>query len=139
MNEIITSQPASGSPDVPDASRTLGILRRAIFYVSLPFGILTFLLPLRGKQIGADAVQIGLFFSVFFIMLVILRPLVGVGLDRFGRRPFFLSGVLGYALTMIAFAFAGQIWVILLARILQGIASSLLWLSAQSITAELGR
>jgi MFS family permease len=37
---------------------------------------------------------------------------------------------------MVVFAFAEQVWVILLARSLQGIASSLLWLSAQAITAD---
>jgi hypothetical protein len=66
LNEItskkssIQFQKEAGNPSA------LAILRRAIFYISLPFGILSFLLPLRGAQIGADAVQIGLFFTVFF-------------------------------------------------------------------------
>jgi hypothetical protein len=50
---------------------TLNTLRRAIFLVSLPFGILHFVLPIYGKSIGANAVQIGLFFSVFSMMTVL--------------------------------------------------------------------
>ena len=115
---------------------TLYTLRRAIFMISLPFGILSFVLPIYGKQIGADAVQIGLFFSVFSLMTVLLRPIVGAGLDRYGRRPFFLAGLAGYGATMFAFALSNQVWVILAARTFQGIASAFLWLAARAITAD---
>ena len=113
---------------------TLYTLRQAVFLISLPFGILNFVLPIYGKEIGADAVQIGLFFSAFSLMTVLLRPIVGAGLDRYGRRPFFLVGLAGYGATMFAFAFSNQVWVILVARTFQGIASAFLWLAARAIT-----
>jgi MFS family permease len=114
----------------------LSTVRQTIFLVSLPFGILAFILPFYGKEVGADAVQIGLFFSAFSLMTVLLRPAVGVGLDRYGRRPFFVAGMIGYGLTMLAFAFSAQVWAIVLARILQGTASACLWLAAQAITSD---
>lgn len=117
--------------------KTAKALRQSVFWVSLPFFILSLLLPVYGREIGANVVEIGLFFSVFSLMTVLLRPLVGWGLDRFGRRRFFLLGLLSYALAMGSFALIDRIWGILLARILQGIASSLLWLSARAITADL--
>ena len=73
-------------------SDTLGALRQAIFMLSLPFGILSFALPIYGKEIGADAVQIGLFLSAFSLMTVLLRPIVGAGLDRYGRLDFLRVG-----------------------------------------------
>ncbi|MDY6877136.1 MAG: MFS transporter [Chloroflexota bacterium] len=115
---------------------TLYTLRQAVFLISLPFGILSFVLPIYGKEIGADAVQIGLFFSAFSLMTVLLRPIVGAGLDRYGRRPFFLAGLIGYGATMFAFALSNQVWVIVVARTLQGIGSAFLWLSARAITAD---
>jgi len=115
----------------------LSTLRRTIFFISMPFFILGLMLPIYGKQIGASVVEIGLFFSAFSLMTVIFRPLVGWGLDRFGRRGFFIAGLSGYTLTMISFAFIDQAAGIVLARILQGISSSLLWLSASAITADL--
>ena len=120
-----------------NADSTLAVLRRTIFLISMPFFILGLMLPVYGKEIGASAVEIGLFFSVFSLMTVLVRPLVGWGLDRFGRRGFFLAGLGGYALTMISFAFIDQTAGILLARIFQGISSSLLWLSVSAITADL--
>ena len=116
---------------------TLGLLRRILFLISLPFFILNLLLPIYGRQIGASLVEIGIFFSAFSAMTVILRPLVGWGLDHFGRRKFFLAGVAGYAITMFSFAFIDQVWGVILARIVQGISSSLLWLSANAIIADL--
>lgn len=115
----------------------LSTLRRTLFLISMPFFILELLLPIYGKRIGASVVEIGLFFSAFSLMTVILRPLVGWGLDRFGRRGFFLTGLGGYAITMISFAYIRQAAGIVLARIFQGISSSLLWLSASAITADL--
>jgi MFS family permease len=91
---------------------TLGTIRQAILFISLPFGILEFALPIYGKAIGAGALQIGLFFSAFFLMTVLMRPIVGVGLDRYGRRLFFLAGLLSYALTMFVFTFSNQAWTI---------------------------
>lgn len=117
---------------------TLAVLRRTIFLISMPSFILGLMLPVYGKEIGASAVEIGLFFSVFSLMTLLMRPLVGWGLDRLGRRGFFLAGLGGYALTMISFAFIDQTVGVLLARIFQGISSSLLWLSVSAITADLG-
>lgn len=124
------------SKGTPDRGRTLATLRQAITLVSLPFGMLSFLLPLYGKEIGASAVQIGLFFSSFSLVLVLLRPLVGAALDRLGRRPFFIAGLVGYALTMFAFARSDQVWAIVAARTVQGGASAFLWLAARAITAD---
>lgn len=115
----------------------MSILRKTIFLISMPLFILGLLLPVYGKEIGASVVEIGLFFSSFSLMSVLLRPLVGWGLDRYGRRSFYLAGLGGYALTMIGFAFIDQIVGIILARILQGVSASLLWLSASAITADL--
>lgn len=118
------------------SAQVIQFMCRAIFLISLPFGILDFVLPIYGKRLGADAVQIGLFFSAFSFMIVVLRPLVGAALDRWGRRPFFLAGLCGYILTMLIFAFSVTVWWIVLARLFQGIASACLWLSAQAITAD---
>ncbi|MGD2146860.1 MAG: MFS transporter [Anaerolineae bacterium] len=116
--------------------QTLSTLRRTVFLVSLPFYIISLLLPVYGKEIGASVVEIGLFYTAFSLMTVLLRPMVGWGLDRFGRRGFLIAGVGGYAATMLSFAFIQQVVGMVLARVFQGISSSLMWLSAQAITAD---
>ncbi len=122
--------------DPAPSTATLATVRRSIFWVSWPFFIMTLLLPVYGQELGASVVEIGLFFSAFSLMMVLLRPVVGWAIDRFGRRPFFLLGLASYAVTMFGFAAVGQVWGIVVARILQGIASSFLWLSAHAMVAD---
>jgi MFS family permease len=112
-------------------------LNHTLLLVSLSFGILNFVLPIYGKQVGASAVEIGLIFSVFSLMPLLLRPLVGVGLDRYGRRGFFISGLAAYGLAMIGFAFSSSVTGLVIARVLQGIASAILWLAVNAIVADL--
>jgi DHA1 family multidrug resistance protein-like MFS transporter len=118
----------------PEAVRST--LQRSLFFISWPFFLIGLLLPVYGLEIGADVVQIGLFFSAFSLMTVVLRPLVGRGLDWFGRRPFFVLGLAGYALAMVSFAYADQVWAIIAARVMQGVASSFMWLAAYATTAD---
>lgn len=120
-----------------DNTRALKSVRYSLFFVSWPFFLLSLLLPVYGREIGANAVQIGLFFSVFSFMMVVFRPIVGWGLDRIGRRPFFLLGLAGYAAAMLGFAFSDQVWGIYAARVLQGIGASFTWLAVYAITADL--
>jgi len=134
--EIEVQTPSIAIPAQPEPRRALTVLYRAVFLISLPFGILDFVLPIYGKRIGASAVQVGLFFSVFWLMIVLLRPLIGEGLDRYGRRRFFLAGLFGYAMTMLSFALADQVWHIVAARTIQGISSAFFWLSAQAMIAD---
>ena len=108
----------------------------SVLIMSLPFGVLNFVLPIYGHEIGASAFEIGLFFTAYSLMLVILRPLIGRGIDRLGRRPFLLIGLGGYALTMFLFASAKDVSGLITARTLQGISSAFLWLAARSMIAD---
>lgn len=123
-------QPAINDP-------RLRLLRASIFFISLPFGILMFALPLVGRELGASALEIGGLFSIFALMLVIIRPLVGHGLDRFGRRPFLIAGLLGYALANAGYALTTELWGLYAARLAQGLGSGLMWLAAYAIVADL--
>lgn len=132
----LNAGPSAAASQRTVAAGVLPTLRQSVFWVSMPFFILGLLLPVYGRQIGAGVIDIGLFFSVFHVMTLLLRPVVGWGLDRYGRRPFFVVGLGGYAITMAGFASAGQVWGIIVARIAQGVASSLVWLSANAIVAD---
>jgi len=118
-------------------SRTLNMLWRAVFWVSFPFGILSFVLPIYGKELGATALEVGGFFSAISFVPVIVRPFLGRALDRWGRRPFLLLGLLGYVVAMVAFCLADTVWLLTVARFIQGLGQAFLWLSAYAIVADL--
>ena len=118
-------------------SRRLKTLVNAIFLISFPFGLLFFTLPFLGKEMGASALAIAGLYSAFSLMTVLLRPVIGWALDRYGRRPFLLGGLGAYLVANLTFLWANTIGLLYLARIAQSIGSSLTWLSAYAMVADL--
>ncbi|MEM7358348.1 MAG: MFS transporter [Pseudomonadota bacterium] len=109
----------------------------SIFFGSFAFVFLNFSLPIRADDLGIDAVGIGGMYAVFTGTMLIIRPLVGYCLDRFGRRWFFTSAFVFYVAAMSVFAQSSTIYDFYLARFLQGIGASLMWVSARTIIADL--
>jgi MFS transporter, DHA1 family, multidrug resistance protein len=117
--------------------RGISALHRAILLGSLSFGILGFSLPIYAKQMGASALDIGGMMSIFALMITIARPLVGWGIDHFGRKLFLVLSFIFYAIAMGLFAIARNVSMLYLARFVQGIGSSLLWIPAYTVATEL--
>jgi MFS family permease len=114
-------------------------LHTAILLGSLSFGILGFSLPIYAKQMGASAFDIGGMISIFAVMITIARPLVGWGIDHFGRKPFLVISFLFYAIAMGLFGIAQNVSMLYFARFVQGIGSSLLWIPAYTVATELSK
>jgi MFS family permease len=70
-------------------------------------------------------------------MITIARPLVGWGIDHFGRKLFLIISFLFYGISMGLFAIAHNVNMLYLARFVQGIGSSLLWIPAYTVATEL--
>ena len=95
-----------------EAQQSASILRRlrlSVFLVSLPFGMLVFGLPLIARELGASPLAIGGLLAVYALIIVVAQPVVGYGLDRFGRRPFLIVGLLGYAFSNAIFGLASSV------------------------------
>ena len=108
-----------------------------VFFGSVAFVFLNFGLPIYAKSLGADAVEIGGMYTAFTLTMLLIRPVVGWALDRYGRRWFFTFAFLFYALAMYTFSGANSLGDFYLARFLQGIGASLMWVSARTIIADL--
>ena len=76
-------------------------------------------------------------FTVFTATMLIVRPVVGWGLDRFGRRRFYVAALIFYAASMAVFSQASGILDFYVARFLQGLGASFMWITARTIMADL--
>ncbi len=115
----------------------LAVVRRGLFLVSAPLFFINFALPVQSKAIGASALEIGGLFSLFSLSLLLMRPVIGFGIDRFGRRVFFLSALLLYVGAYTGYSFALDIETMYVARFFQGLGASLLLVSVDVMTADL--
>lgn len=77
-------------------------------------------LPLFIREMGGNESQVGLAMGAFMLSAVIFRPVVGGLLDRFGRRPFIIWGLLLFAMAMYMYNWVGGIAVLMGLRILHG-------------------
>lgn len=84
------------------------------FYLLLPT------MPLFIKSIGGTESQVGLAVGIFTLAAVVFRPIVGGLLDRYGRRPFMIWGLLLFILSMYLYDWVGTIAVLLVLRVLHG-------------------
>src|SRR5512140_355885 len=125
--------PAAAAPSLPSSR----ILAAPVLLGQASVGILLFMLPVYTRHMQFSALEIGSLFTAFSITALVGRPLVGWGIDRLGRKPFFVAALLVYAAALGVLAAANNLWIMALGRAIQGIASSLLWISVYTIASDL--
>ena len=92
--------------------------------VMLGFGIIIPIMPFYMEHFGAGGTELGMLIAVFSIMQFVFSPFWGGLSDRYGRKRIMMIGVLGNTISLIMIGFAQNIWVIFLARALEGAISS---------------
>ena len=117
--------------------RTFIALYMAIFMSSLGLGILSPILPAYVDSFSASSFILGIVFGVYSAARTLFMPPVGILSDRFGRKPFILSGLLLFAVVSPLYAMAGNVYQLMLVRFLQGIAAAMLVPVAMSAIGDL--
>jgi DHA1 family tetracycline resistance protein-like MFS transporter len=79
------------------------------------------LLPFYAEKMGASATQVGLLVSVYSLCQLFSGPLLGRLSDRTGRKPLLLLSQAGTFIGFLVLAYAGSLWIVFLARIIDGL------------------
>ena len=98
----------------------MGVIFLTVFLYLVGFGMMIPLGPYLATEFGASPSQVGYLMSVFSFMQFAFSPFWGRLSDRFGRRPIILICLLGEGFSYLLFAFAQDLWVLYLSRILAG-------------------
>jgi DHA1 family tetracycline resistance protein-like MFS transporter len=82
------------------------------------------MMPLYAASFGATAGMIGLLGASYPVMQFIGAPFLGRLSDRYGRKPILVISQLGTLIGFLVLGFAGSLWMLFLARIIDGISGA---------------
>ena len=88
---------------------------------ALSYGTIIPLLYPFASRFGLNSTGLGLLFASFSLCQFLATPVIGRLSDKYGRRPLLIFSLLGTAFSLSLFASATSIFVLFLARMLDGI------------------
>ena len=89
------------------------------------------------EELGGSRANVGLTMGAFAVSAVLLRPFVGQGLDRRGRRPFLMAAPAILAVTSAGFMAVGSIPAAVGLRVLQGVTGAFFYTAAATVATDL--
>jgi DHA1 family tetracycline resistance protein-like MFS transporter len=109
-------------------SASVRFIFATIFLDALGIGVLIPVFPEVIRRFGTDPTFVnhyyGYFISVYALMQFIASPVLGSLSDKYGRRPVLLVSLLGAGLDYLLMAFAPQMWILFLGRVISGLSGA---------------
>ncbi|WP_399928830.1 MFS transporter [Streptomyces kanamyceticus] len=123
--------PAAGPPPAPAGRRgrpwlTLVAVAFGLFMVGLDGSVVSIANPEIGRDLHASTSDLQWVTNAYLLALAAALILGGKLGDRFGRRTFYLVGVVGFTLASVAIGLAGSIEGVIAFRAVQGFFGALL-------------
>lgn len=112
------------------------LVSAAVFTDMMTYSLVIPVLPSYARSLGADELTIGVIFGVFSLALLLFSIPLGLLSDRTGRRPVMVTGMLSLAAATIVFALSTNVYVLILARIVQGISGAATWSAGLALLAD---
>ena len=96
----------------------------AVFLSMLGVGIISPLLPIYAKKLGAGGFAVGLIFGLFSLSRSVVMPFYGRLSDLVGRKVFIIAGLAAYSVASLGYVFAHGVLSLSLVRLFLGLASA---------------
>ncbi|KGK86308.1 arabinose ABC transporter permease [Desulfosporosinus sp. HMP52] len=90
-----------------------------LFFITLTYGGIVSFLPAYAGFRGVD--NIGIFFTVYALVLLLGRPIIGKLSDKYGPRMFLVPGILMLVAALVLLSIASSLPMFLLVAILYGL------------------
>ena len=101
-------------------------------------GVAVYVLPLYVTgPLGSDRAAAGVAFGAFAVSALLLRPLAGRFADVWGRRPLLIGGAVLCAVCTALMAHAGSLAIVVLLRLLLGVAEAAFFVAGFAALADL--
>ncbi len=99
------------------------VIVMTLFVDATGFGMIIPLLPFYVEAFQAGSVALGVLVASFSLMQFIFSPILGRISDNVGRKPVLIISILTSAASFILFALANSFFILLLSRIVAGLAT----------------
>jgi multidrug resistance protein len=109
----------------------------ATFTDLIAYSICVPVLPDLAQRLGASPTMIGLLFGSFGVSLLAVSVPIGAVSDRVGRKPLLIGGSIGLAAATALFAVSTSLPLLFAARLLQGAADGVMWVTGFALIADL--
>ncbi|MBK9611810.1 MAG: MFS transporter [Dehalococcoidia bacterium] len=117
-------------------SRPFIALYAAVFVATMGISMVSPLLPVYAKELGASGVWLGLTFSVFAIVQTFVGPFAAAS-DRYGRKPFIVAGLCIYLVAALGYLTAGSFYQVIAFRAFSGLGTSLIFSVARAYVGDM--
>lgn len=114
----------------------LAIVCFSAFVDNLGYGIIIPFLPQYAISLGASDLDLGIIFASYALVQLVTTIPFGLMSDRYGRRPFMVTGMLLLGVASLLYPLAGSVPLIAACRAVQGLAASATWSSAIALVAD---
>src|SRR6202030_2044946 len=102
------------------------IVACAMFMQNLDSTIIATALPAIGHSLGENPLRLNVAITCYLLSLAVFIPISGWTADRFGARRVFTGAIIVFTLGSIACGFAQSLWMLVLARIVQGMGGAMM-------------
>jgi len=131
------TESAAPQPPTPDDKIDFRRVLPVIFIVFIDLMGLTILIPILAYYaiaFDASPFTVGLLLATYPLMQFIGGPILGSLSDRFGRKPVLAVAQVGTFLSLLMLGFANSLWMLFLARTLDGITGANLPTAQAAVT-----
>lgn len=118
-------------------SRPFIALYIAVFVATMGISMVSPLLPVYAKELGASGVWLGLTFSAFAVVQAGFGPFAGRLSDRYGRKPFIMLGLVIYMTAAIGYLTATTFYQVIAFRAFSGFGTSLVFSVARAYVGDM--
>ncbi|MCH7320294.1 MFS transporter [Solibacillus sp. MA9] len=116
---------------------TLGLLLLNLFIAFLGIGLVIPVLPTLMNELGINGTTVGYLTAAFAISQLIVSPLAGKAVDKYGRKIMIVLGLFIFGFSEFLFGLGKTIEVLFISRILGGISAAFIMPAVTAFIADI--
>jgi MFS transporter, DHA1 family, solute carrier family 18 (vesicular amine transporter), member 1/2 len=113
------------------------VIEMAVFIDMLLYSIVVPIVPFYTSKFDASQTVIGILIGCYAFSFLIATPILGGISDKFGRRGVMLWGLAVLLASTLLFAFANSMMLLIVARLLQGVAAAATWTAGLALIMDM--